>query len=182
MRVATPMNKRILLRFFAFVIDWLIIMAYAGILFSIIMLVSSSFQISFSDVSPQIGQLLGLFTLTIPVILYFIITESGSRHASFGKQIMNLRVYDKELREPSTVSIVVRTLVLFAPWELAHFGVHWIVFYSRHNMYPPVWVLVAVIVPQIIMGIYILILITNKDNQTLYELISKTRTDYNGKK
>lgn len=172
------MNKKVLLRLLAFFIDWLIILVYAGLLFGITILITTRFNISFSDItiSPQMGHLIGFITLTLPVILYFTLTESGLKHGSLGKQILKLKVYDKELKNPKFINILVRNLAKFAPWELAHLGVHWAMFYIRQNTIIPVWVWITLITPQLIMALYLLIALINKKNRTIYELISKTRT------
>lgn len=52
--------------------------------------------------------------LTLPVLLYFIILESVGRKATFGKSITRIEVTG------SRHQVVVRNLLKFAPWEIAH--------------------------------------------------------------
>ena len=169
-------NKKVLSRLLAFLIDWLIIAAYAAALLGITLVVTSRFDLDISNVSPQIGQLIGFVTLTFPIICYFTFTESGNRHASVGKRAFKIRVYDAELKEPKFSNVLVRNLVKFTPWEIAHFGVHWAIYYDRQNIESPMLVYITLIVPQVIILLYLLSMIINKNNRTIYEIASKTRT------
>lgn len=55
--------------------------------------------------------------LTLPVYLYFTLSEALGRNATIGKRALGLGV------DGSPIQIAVRNLLKFLPWELAHTGI-----------------------------------------------------------
>ena len=169
------MKPKILTRFLAFFIDYIVIIVYAGFLFGIVTLIYSITGETYSNQSPIKGQLIGFLTLTIPVILYFNLMESHKGQATIGKYVFKLKVTNEQFGKPNFKRLLLRNALKFTPWELAHFGVHWILYFSGQDIQPPFWVWLALIFPQIIIVIFTLQICLNKENRSTYEVLSKTR-------
>jgi uncharacterized RDD family membrane protein YckC len=159
----------ILKRFLAWMFDWLVIMVYACALFGAVMLLASLNIVTIGAVHPVKGQLIGFFTLTLPVVLYCIVMEYGSRHATIGKRIMKITVSGKT----GTGNIVLRNIIKFLPWEFAHAGVLWINYIGDAE--PPMWIWALLIVPQILVVIYLVSIIYTKGTRSLYDILSGTQ-------
>lgn len=99
-------------------IDYLILAAYAGILFLLSPLVGPLFQKSAAQ-----AEIFGLFLLVIPVFLYFFLFEASRLHATPGKLLMRIKVAKAGGGCPSLGNVFLRNLVKFIPWEFAHFSI-----------------------------------------------------------
>jgi uncharacterized RDD family membrane protein YckC len=117
--VRTPSGLR---RIAAFLIDYFLIAVYMGILFFVAFLLRrlNAFEIS----SPGGRQVLGVITLTLPVVLYFALSEASSRQGSIGKQATRLKVTDVLGKRIGIGRSLLRSGLKFLPWELAHTFVH----------------------------------------------------------
>jgi len=160
------MSKLILNRILAFALDYLIIIGYGMVLFAL------TTTISVASLSPLEGQIVGFISLTLPVFLYFYLMEKSSLAATLGKRVMNISVQTNT--ENNSKRVLLRNILKFIPWEIAHLGVHWIIYYSGIDKAPPVWVWVALILPQIIVLGYILSIIFYKGESSLYDKIANT--------
>lgn len=121
------MRSKVMLAFrriAAFMVDWLVLAVYAAGLF---MLVSPLVAPLFAD-SPFTAELVGFVLLTLPMVLYFSLMEASSWQATIGKRVLRLRVAQSQngrrLKYPRSL---LRSVVKFLSWELAHFAV-WNVF------------------------------------------------------
>lgn len=65
-----------------------------------------------------------VLTISLPVWLYFILTERSSWRASLGKRLLGLQVADESGTKATTGQVVLRTVGKLLPWELAHFAVN----------------------------------------------------------
>lgn len=109
---------RLVPRLLAFLVDWLVIAAWGGLLFGTVMLLTGG-------VPPRLGgpwraQAIGWLTLTVPVVLYFALTESSSLQASLGKRVLRLAVVRETGGRLAFSSSLLRTASKLAPWELGH--------------------------------------------------------------
>lgn len=159
-------SKLILKRSLAFGLDYLIIIGYGMLLFGV------TSTIGVARLSPLEGQVVGFVSLTLPVFLYFYLMEKSSSAATLGKRVMNISVQNHIARKNQRV--LLRNILKFLPWEIAHFGVHWIIYYSGIDKAPPVWVWVALILPQVIVLGYISSIILYKGESSLYDKIANT--------
>lgn len=158
----------------AFVIDYLIILIYIGMLFGGTILISNYFHIKFDNVNPVIGELIGFATLTLPVILYFTLSENGKYVGTIGKRKFGLQIISKSLTKASFKQLLLRNCIKFLPWELAHFFIYRLFYFNSLNKTIPDWVLTGLIVSQGLALVYLLCIIFNKSNQSIYELVSRT--------
>jgi uncharacterized RDD family membrane protein YckC len=162
------MKNLVVKRALAFGIDYLIIAAYAMFLFGI-----ASFFIEVGNFNPIKGPIIGFITLTLPVFLYFLLTEKSKHKATIGKRAMNISVSD---HQPGVKgNIFIRNFVKFLPWEIAHLGVHWIVHYSNEKLDPPIWIWIALILPQVVVAGYMISILVYRGGYSIYDNIAKTK-------
>ncbi len=129
------------LRVVAFAIDWVVIVAWGGILFGLVMWFSNGDLKPFS--SPLVAQGVGFLSMTLPVILYFGILESSRFRASIGKLIVGLRVASSQGGSLTFRQSFMRTAIKFAPWELGHLVAQQAMFSANGGV--PVWVYLPMI-------------------------------------
>lgn len=165
----------LLKRILAFMIDYMFIVLYASALYGAVSFLDSFFSIqSIIENSPFKGQLVGFITMTVPVVSYFIIFEGGSRRATIGKRILKLYVKVAS-NHRDLMSIVKRNVIKFFPWEIAHLGIHWSIYYNRQHIEPPLWVWVTLIVPQLIIVVYFVSIIIDREGRSVYDKVSHTK-------
>jgi len=161
------MKRLLIKRGVAFGIDYLIIVIYAVLLFGITTLINPE------NINPIKGQFVGFITLTLPVFFYSYLTERSIYKGTIGKRIMSISVIINQ--QGSNRNILVRNILKFFPWEIAHIGVHWIVYYSKMEIAPPNWVWVVLILPQIVVFGYLISLVIYKGEYSFYDKIANTK-------
>jgi len=142
---------------------------YAFLLFGITNLISSDE----AQLTPVSGQLLGFFSLTLPVFFYFFLSERSKSGATIGKRVVKIRVFN--MGSNSNNSFLLRNILKFLPWEIAHTGVHWALFYSETKMSVPIWVWITLVLPQAVALSYLLSVIISKGYGSIYDKIANTR-------
>jgi uncharacterized RDD family membrane protein YckC len=110
-------------RIIAFLFDYIILAAYLLLIIGLGAAMNAFFpQAARSLFSTAFSsQLTGFLLVTLPISLYFAISESSRWQASWGKRRRGLRVVDlagRRIRFPRSLA---RTLLKFIPWELSHF-------------------------------------------------------------
>ena len=166
------MKKNVFRRIIAFILDYMIIAMYALLLLGITTILNLKDLI----LNPINGQLVGFVSLTLPVFFYFYLLEKGRAKATIGKRIMNLHVDSKtENTEPK---IFLRNILKFLPWEIAHVGVHWIIFFSKFENDIPIWMWFVLIVPQVMMFLYFVSIIVSGGESSIYDRIANTKIKY----
>ncbi len=111
-------------RLAAFAVDYLVVALYMGLLY----LVGRSADFAWVQ-TPWQAQLFGFVTLTLPVVLYFTVTE-GVFGATLGKRLLGLRVTAPLGSRLPLERSLLRSIVKFLPWELSHTAVHRLVFWT----------------------------------------------------
>jgi uncharacterized RDD family membrane protein YckC len=164
------MTRQLLHRILAWTIDFGIIVLYAVLLFAV---TSLFFDVRQGGLNPYLGQLIGFLTLTLPVITYSYLTENSKWKATIGKRILNLIVLTNENKK--TKSILLRNVLKYLPWELAHTGVHWIIYFESIGRETPIWTWAILIIPQAIVFIYFISIMLSKGQSSIYDRISGTR-------
>jgi uncharacterized RDD family membrane protein YckC len=104
-------------RAFAFCFDYLIIAVYLLCLVGVALAVRPPLA-GFRN--PWHGELVGCFCVTLPVTLYFMVSEGYGSHATWGKRRLNLSVTDACGVGISMPRSALRNILKFVPWELAH--------------------------------------------------------------
>ncbi|GAA5520390.1 hypothetical protein Asal01_00321 [Fodinibius salicampi] len=152
----------------AFSADYLVISLYIAFLVAISILIQSVnhriLQPLFGN--PLSGQLSGFVLITLPVTLYFTISESSSHQATWGKRWQAIKVVHNNGERLSRIRALGRTALKFIPWELAHTCI-WQM--SDSNQEPSPIILIGFILVWILVGIYLLTLLLSSKKQTLYD-------------
>ncbi|MBW0179202.1 RDD family protein [Sediminibacterium sp.] len=167
-----PLSTLLIKRIKAAFIDYLIIIGYAMLLLFIANSITSFTRISLST-DPVKGQLTGFFTLTLPVFLYFYCSEKSKWKGTIGKKMQKIALQTPA--DQSRNTLIIRNFFKFLPWELAHTGVHWIIYYSAEKIEVPVWVWVILLVPQITALAYFISIISSKGVSSIYDRIAHTK-------
>jgi len=161
--------KLIKKRALAFIIDHSIILAYMLLLLGLgLFLLKNGVQIT-----PYSGQILGFFSLTLPVYFYFSITESSRWKGSVGKKYLKIEV--KTPKGGGRSSIFLRNFIKFLPWEIAHTGVQWIIYFNAKGLEVPPWNMALLIIPQLVVLIYMASIIHSKGQGSIYDRLSGTK-------
>ena len=168
-------NPNVIKRIKAFAVDYLIILLYIGFLLTATLLVSKTFAINLRGLSPLSGQLLGFTTLTLPVVLYFTISENSRYAATIGKRKVHLQVVSIKGSKAGFGQLFVRNCTKFLPWEIAHFFVFRLVHFTTEDVQPPMWVFMGLLASQVLALVYLLCLMFAKNNRSLYEWFSRTQ-------
>lgn len=157
----------ILRRIMAFSIDSLFLAVYAGLLF---FFVSPVVRPWFTN-SAQQAELAGFLLLTLPFVLYFVVSEASAWSGSIGKRLLRLRVLDNDGKKKISVSqSVKRSVVKFLPWELAHFAI-WNAFVFESALYGAA--IGALILCYALLLLYAVGLLL-KSHRPLYDLMAHT--------
>lgn len=139
------------------------------IIFSIIKTISGQNTVTWHPVT---GQAVGFFLLTLPVFFYYYIYEKKFGYTPGKKWNRVYLVFNNRARAKAVFQ---RNFLKLLPWELAHTGGHWLIYYLRQGYsQPPFWVIVLLILPQLIVIIYIISLFLSKGKTTYYDKISET--------
>src|SRR5262245_46986154 len=93
-----PKRPSVMRRLSAWMIDFFLVSVFLGLVF-FLKFVFTVGKLEIGGVStPGSRQILGALTLTLPVLLYFAISEASVRQGSVGKLAMRLKVTDCENR------------------------------------------------------------------------------------
>lgn len=154
-------------RIAAFFIDYILI-----VLYGIIIVGSISFLLKdhFSS-SPYIAQIIGFFTFTFPVSLYFIVSERSARRGTFGKQRLKLSVVNLQGKRITLLQSIVRNGIKFFPWEVAHFAV-WHLSLSSNFSEP--FLTTLLIGVNTIIFLYVITPFINNKRRNIYDWIART--------
>ena len=160
------------IRIYAFLLDYLIIIAYGIFVVGTISIVFQSFVNPLFSGSPVIAELTGFFMITLPVSLYFILCESSKWQGTLGKRKMGIRVVDDEGRRIGIGRSTLRTAVKFLPWEVAHFGI-WRLILPTDFSETTVFVILNAVNLAILL--YLIIPLTNKNRKNIYDWVAGTK-------
>jgi hypothetical protein len=165
------MKNLVTKRILAFALDYLLIAVYAAILFGVSTALYLENKIAIN------GQLLGFVSLTVPVFLYFFLMEKSKSRATLGKRVMKISVAVKQGNV--TQSMLMRNLLKFLPWEIAHTGVHQVVSSSALEQEVSLSVWLALILPQIIIIGYLFSIAMSKGASSFYDKVAHTHIRLN---
>jgi len=139
-------------RVFAFAIDYLPILAYLALVVAAGAVVGRTFPEALARpfAHPASAQATGFALVTLPVVLYFALSEASVHRATWGKRRRGLQVVGVDGGRLGLARSSLRTCLKFVPWELAHTAV-WGMSLSGGDPAPThlallalVWVLVGV--------------------------------------
>jgi len=154
----------------AFALDYIIILGYliGIVLLSLLLNAVGASEWLFADRIR--AQFVAFLLVTLPVTLYFAISESSPSQATWGKRRLKLRVTDQDGNRIGFGRSLARTLLKFVPWELSHTLI-WQIYFSP--IVSP-WVNYGFTLVYLLIGLNIVSLFLTKTRQTLYDLLAKT--------
>lgn len=124
-------------RFLAFMLDWLVIAFWGGLLFAGVMVANGGDPQG--PEGPWRAQGLGLLAMTIPVVLGFAVCEWSGLRATPGKRVLGLAVSDESGEKLSFGSALFRNLLKFLPWECGHTVAQQAIFAGEAGLSTWVW-------------------------------------------
>lgn len=112
-------------RLTAFALDYVPILAYLSVLAALGSLLGRAYPeaVAGAFARPATAQAIGFLLVTLPVGLYFAVSEASARQATWGKGRRGLRVVGPLGGRLGLGRSFVRTGLKFVPWEVAHAGV-----------------------------------------------------------
>jgi uncharacterized RDD family membrane protein YckC len=157
----------------AFLLDYLIILAYilvlAGVNYGIILSGGMLEEISPFFASPVIKDAIAFLTLILPVILYFTLQESSPKQATWGKWKVGIRVVNANGGILTKTQAFTRSLIKFLPWQIAHTCIYHIERLPFAPVDPSPMVLAGFALVYLLVGIYIAFALISKKHRTPYD-------------
>ena len=156
----------------AFALDYVIILLYLIAITLLGLVVNSMSSLNQWLFAARIrAQLTGFLLLTLPISLYFALSESATRQATWGKRKLQLKVMDHNGNRISLWRSLARTGLKFIPWELSHTLI-WAIYFApetNSNLVNYGFVLVYMLI-----GLNLVSLLMTKKHQAIYDLLAKT--------
>ncbi len=150
-------------RAIAFLIDYGILLLYAGLLFA-----SASLLPAAWFATPNRSQLTAFLLMTLPVLVYFSLTEASAWQGSVGKKLRHLHVTEIDGERIGLGQAFLRNGIKFLPWELAHTFV-------QHQ---PVWseavTLWGSIGAMILMVLFTSLIVATPRRQAFWDIVAGT--------
>jgi uncharacterized RDD family membrane protein YckC len=156
----------------AFALDYIIILGYLLAVIFLSLLANSLFganQWLFAD--RVRAQFIAFLIITLPVTLYFAISESSARQATWGKQRLKLQVANSDGGRIGFWRSLGRTFLKFIPWEISHTLI-WQIYFSPQM--ESGWINYGFALVYLLIGLNILSLVITRIKQTLYDLLTRT--------
>ena len=160
-------------RLAAYGIDLLLIYVYVILLFGLSMAVNAVFPFHhLMGESYLLRHSIALFTLSIPVLIWFWKWESGPHQATPGKRVMKIRLENTGADALDSKQVLVRNVLKFLPWEWAHTFLHLYPDFLMGGDAPTAAIWLGMVAPQIVVLGYAAAVIFRKDRRSPYDLIS----------
>jgi uncharacterized RDD family membrane protein YckC len=156
----------------AFALDYIIILGYLLGLFLISLLINTLFDANQWLFADRIrAQFVSFLMVTLPITLYFAISESSPRQATWGKGRLKIKVVDRRGNQVGFWRSLGRNLLKFVPWEISHTLI-WEIYFSPQT--EAVWLSYGFALVYLLIGLNIGGLVITRTRQTLYDLLTHT--------
>jgi uncharacterized RDD family membrane protein YckC len=171
MRFLSP-YKLVFRRFVAYLVDF-ILLAIIILVFQLALSYLTGFPSSkHLKTSWQIYAWV-LFSVSLPIYLYFIISERSGKQATLGKNIWKIKIVSRSGGVISTRQSILRSLVKIAiPWEITHIS---ILFPRPLFSVDDPNIPFGIYLVDIILLLYLLVFILTKGKMTIHDYLSNTR-------
>lgn len=160
-----PAGLRARLR--AQLVDGVVIAGWAA-LAAVVGLVLRATGYNFDD--PSTADLFAFVTLVAPVMITFALQESSPDQATFGKSRGGLRVTDLSGRRLGPGRALARSVVKFAPWQVAHTAVFGLVAKPTSTLFAAL-----AVGAQLLVIASIAIMAVDTDHRALHDRVAGTR-------
>jgi len=156
----------------AFALDYIIILGYLLGLALLSLLTNTLFGVNQWLFADRIrAQFVAFLLLTLPMTMYFAVSESSVRQATWGKQRLKLKVAGQDGNRISFWRAFGRTLLKFVPWEISHTLI-WQIYFSPQM--DSMWIGYGFVLVDLLIGLNIISLVVRKTRQTIYDLFTNT--------
>lgn len=156
----------------AFALDYLLILGYLVALILLFLLLDLFFDPNQWLFGERIrAQVVAFLLVTLPVLLYFAISESSARQGTWGKRRLNLKVTDRNGDRIHFGRALWRATLKFIPWELSHTLI-WQIWFSREVN--SVWISYGFLLVYGLIGLNLACLFVSRQHQTLYDFLART--------
>lgn len=160
------------LRVKAFAFDYLILSLYLITILLLSLVLNSIIQINqIFFINRNLAQASAFLIVTLPITLYFAISESSAKQATFGKHRLNLKVTDIKGNRISFWRALARTLLKFIPWEISHTLI-WNIYFLAGSF--PAYINYGFVFVYLLIGIFIASMAMTKTKQSIYDLLAGT--------
>lgn len=170
----SPMPAALTRRAGALVLDYLVIAAWLVVVVGLGVLSRAAAPdlaaTLFCD--PLAAEAVGFLLLTLPVGLYYALSEASSSGATWGKRRMGITVAGPAGDPPSIGRSLLRTALKLLPWELAH-AVIWR--FAIPGSAPDALLDAGLVVVWVLIGANIVSVLLDASRRTLYDRLSGTR-------
>ena len=119
-----------------------------------------------------------LLTVSLPIWLYFVLFERSQRRATPGKRLLGLQVIAPDNHKATLGQLWSRTLLKLVPWEIFHltFMLPIPIMNDPTAAFRP-----GFLVGFVVLGLYLLVLVRTPAQQSIHDLIAKTRVVKSGR-
>ncbi len=156
----------------AFALDYMLILGYLVAITLLFLLLNTLFSANQWLFGERIrAQVVAFLLITFPITLYFAISESSARQATWGKGRLGLKVADRDGNQIRFWRAFGRALLKFVPWEISHTLIWQIAFSPRMDS---VWIDYGFVLVYLLIGLNILTLGLTRTHQTLYDILTNT--------
>ncbi|MCK6257337.1 RDD family protein [Fictibacillus sp. KIGAM418] len=161
-------------RIIAFLWDYVIVSCYLSLLFGVSFIARPMLLPLFRESSLS-AEITGFLLITLPVYLYFSVSEGSKFHATWGKRKMGIMVVGVRGQPIGLGHSLFRSALKFVPWELSHFTIWHIAIPSE---FPDYLIYILLITVYGLVLIYLISPLKSKNKQTVYDSIAGTVVRY----
>ena len=112
-----------------------------------------------------------LATVSLPIWLYFILSERSIHKATIGKRLLGLQVISENESKASTGQLISRTVLKLLSWEIFHLT---FMFPVPLLADPTAAFRPGFIVGFLVLALYVLVMFRTAPGQSIHDLIAKT--------
>ena len=162
----------------AFILDYVLILAYlGGLALAGLFLSLGPFGDAWAVLvsTPARRDILAFLTTVFPVTAYFVWSERSAAGATWGKRKLGLRVVDSQSGRISSVQALIRSVVKFTPWQIAHTALLHIPGFPMDPQDPPTSSVLMLGIMWLLVTVYVIGLTQVGGRRTLYDRFSSTQ-------
>jgi uncharacterized RDD family membrane protein YckC len=154
-------------------LDFLVVFAWLALLLGIgvgvLRIIGSDGE---RTVSPVVMDLVAFCLTVLPVSVWFAVQEGGPKQATWGKRRVGIRVEAAAGGPLGMRRALVRSIVKFAPWQIAHTSLFHVPGWPFQPEDPGVVVMSGLIGSQALVVVYVLVAVVTRRHRTPYDVVS----------
>ena len=159
-------------RFAAFCFDFAVVAGYLAVLLGIGMGLAHGGAAGLRPLTPGMTDLVAFLLTVLPVALYFALQEGSPSQATWGKRRAGIRVASAAGGPLGYRGALVRSLVKFAPWQLAHTSLVHVPGWPAAPGSPSALVMTGFVVAQGLVVLYVALMAFTPTRRAPYDWIA----------